>query len=223
MLKRILEPEVMDTTRTRVNTTRWTTRRSTRCLSRFARGCCWVADHRSTTVASSTSALAPPKSPSSSAAAPAGPHHRRRRRGKHGGIGPQNVAAANLDRPNRVASADAKEFAVRRRSLTPSSATASSIISPNRGRDRQGDSTHRPRRPSVPPRPGSTGRRSAARQLVATYASDATPYQRKLFGESLLPRSRSTKCRNLVAGFDFSAETVQMTSDRHWTWSVRRP
>jgi ubiquinone/menaquinone biosynthesis C-methylase UbiE len=60
-------------------------------------------------------------------------------------------------------------------------------------------------------------------QLIATHAGGATHYQRILFGESLRAALAVDEMRNLVAEFDFSPETVQMTSDRHWTWSVRRP
>jgi ubiquinone/menaquinone biosynthesis C-methylase UbiE len=61
------------------------------------------------------------------------------------------------------------------------------------------------------------------KRLVVTYAGDATPYQRKLFGESLRAALTVNETRKLVAEFDFSPDTVQMTSDRHWTWSGRRP
>ena len=55
-------------------------------------------------------------------------------------------------------------------------------------------------------------------QLVATYAADSTPYQRKLFTESLYAALTVEEMRDLVTNFGFAADTVQMTSDRHWTW-----
>jgi ubiquinone/menaquinone biosynthesis C-methylase UbiE len=58
--------------------------------------------------------------------------------------------------------------------------------------------------------------------LVATYAGDATPYQRKLFGDSLRATLTVDEMRELVTEFGFAPDTVQMTSDRHWTWSARR-
>jgi ubiquinone/menaquinone biosynthesis C-methylase UbiE len=64
---------------------------------------------------------------------------------------------------------------------------------------------------------------SQLKRLVATYAGDATPYQRKLFGESLRAALTVEEMRNLVAEFDFPPRTLQMTSDRHWTWSARPP
>jgi ubiquinone/menaquinone biosynthesis C-methylase UbiE len=59
-------------------------------------------------------------------------------------------------------------------------------------------------------------------ELVNTYAGDATPYQRKLFADSLRAAVNVNEVRDLVANFGFAPETVQMTSDRHWTWVTRR-
>jgi hypothetical protein len=53
---------------------------------------------------------------------------------------------------------------------------------------------------------------------VATYAGDATSYQKKLFADSLRAALTLDEAQSLVAGFGVSAETVRMTSDRHWTW-----
>jgi ubiquinone/menaquinone biosynthesis C-methylase UbiE len=57
---------------------------------------------------------------------------------------------------------------------------------------------------------------------VETYAGNATPYQRKLFGDSLRAALTLEEIRELVASLDFARDTVQMTSDRHWTWSATR-
>jgi ubiquinone/menaquinone biosynthesis C-methylase UbiE len=59
-------------------------------------------------------------------------------------------------------------------------------------------------------------------QLVATYAAGATDYQRRLFGDSLRAALSLEEMRALVEEFGFCHETVQMTSDRHWTWVARR-
>jgi hypothetical protein len=56
--------------------------------------------------------------------------------------------------------------------------------------------------------------------LVTTYAGDATAYQRKLFTDSLRAALTIEEMRELVATFGFSPGTVEMTSDRHWTWSA---
>ena len=58
--------------------------------------------------------------------------------------------------------------------------------------------------------------------LVDAYAGDATPYQRKLFSGSLRAAMALEEMRDLVAEVGFGRETVQMTSDRHWTWSARK-
>jgi ubiquinone/menaquinone biosynthesis C-methylase UbiE len=55
-------------------------------------------------------------------------------------------------------------------------------------------------------------------QFVATYAGDSTPYQRKLFVDSLRAALTVEELRTLVGNYGFAPETVQMTSDRHWTW-----
>jgi ubiquinone/menaquinone biosynthesis C-methylase UbiE len=56
--------------------------------------------------------------------------------------------------------------------------------------------------------------------LVETYAGDATAYQRKLFADSLRAALSLDEIRDLVAILGFPPNTVQMTSDRHWTWSA---
>jgi ubiquinone/menaquinone biosynthesis C-methylase UbiE len=56
--------------------------------------------------------------------------------------------------------------------------------------------------------------------LVNTYAGDATPYQRKLFADSLRAALTLDEIRELVAALGFARNTVQFTSDRHWTWSA---
>jgi ubiquinone/menaquinone biosynthesis C-methylase UbiE len=58
--------------------------------------------------------------------------------------------------------------------------------------------------------------------LVNAYAGDATPYQRKLFSDSLHAALALNEMRELVAEFGFAPEAVQMTSDRHWTWSTTK-
>ena len=58
--------------------------------------------------------------------------------------------------------------------------------------------------------------------LVETYAGGATSYQRKLFGDSLRAALTLEEVRDLISSFDFAPDTVQLTSDRHWTWSATR-
>ena len=59
-------------------------------------------------------------------------------------------------------------------------------------------------------------------RLVATYAADANEHQRKLFDDSLRAALDLDEIRELVASLGFSRETVQATSDRHWTWIARK-
>jgi ubiquinone/menaquinone biosynthesis C-methylase UbiE len=58
--------------------------------------------------------------------------------------------------------------------------------------------------------------------LVETYAGAATVYQRKLFSDSLRAALTVGEMRELVARYGFTPTAVQMTSDRHWTWSAHR-
>jgi ubiquinone/menaquinone biosynthesis C-methylase UbiE len=63
---------------------------------------------------------------------------------------------------------------------------------------------------------------SQVQKLVATYAADATPYQQKLLADSLRAALTLEEIRAIVAGFRIAADTVQMSSDRHWTWAAVR-
>jgi ubiquinone/menaquinone biosynthesis C-methylase UbiE len=60
-------------------------------------------------------------------------------------------------------------------------------------------------------------------QLVGTYAAEATERQRDLFAASLHAALTLDEVRAMVASLGFAADTVQATSDRHWTWSARKP
>jgi len=64
---------------------------------------------------------------------------------------------------------------------------------------------------------------SQVEHLVATYAGDATPYQQKLLADSLRAALTLEEMRDLVANFGFAPNTVQMNSDRHWTWVATEP
>jgi ubiquinone/menaquinone biosynthesis C-methylase UbiE len=58
-------------------------------------------------------------------------------------------------------------------------------------------------------------------RIVATYAGMATPYQQKLFADSLRAALTLNEMRGLVAIFGIARDTVRMTSDRHWTWVAK--
>jgi ubiquinone/menaquinone biosynthesis C-methylase UbiE len=58
--------------------------------------------------------------------------------------------------------------------------------------------------------------------LVETYAAGANDDQRRMFEDSLRAALDLDEIRRLVDQLGFADDTVQMTSDRHWTWSARR-
>jgi ubiquinone/menaquinone biosynthesis C-methylase UbiE len=58
-------------------------------------------------------------------------------------------------------------------------------------------------------------------RIVTIYAGAANAYQQKLFGDSLRAALTVEEVRDFVAAFGFARETVQTTSDRHWTWVAR--
>ncbi len=58
-------------------------------------------------------------------------------------------------------------------------------------------------------------------QLVQTYAGDANPHQRSMFAASLHAALTLAEVRQLVQEHGFTPDSVQQTSDRHWTWAAR--
>lgn len=63
---------------------------------------------------------------------------------------------------------------------------------------------------------------AAVEHLVQTYAGDENAHQRQMFDDSLRAALSLDEIRALVAELGFAPETVQATSDRHWTWIARR-
>ena len=61
------------------------------------------------------------------------------------------------------------------------------------------------------------------RNLVEAYAGDENEHQRQMFDDSLRAALSLTEIREMVASLGFAGETVQATSDRHWTWVTRTP
>ena len=57
-------------------------------------------------------------------------------------------------------------------------------------------------------------------QLVQTYAGEETEYSQKLFRDSLHASLSLEELRAIVQSCGFDPETVQATSDRHWTWAA---
>ncbi len=60
-------------------------------------------------------------------------------------------------------------------------------------------------------------------RLVAQYAGDCNDHQRAMFAASLHAALTLDEIRGLVASLGFSPESVEATSDRHWTWSATKP
>lgn len=63
---------------------------------------------------------------------------------------------------------------------------------------------------------------ATVRRLVDIYAAGANLHQQQMLEDSLRASLRVDEVRQLVAELGLSPQTVQATSDRHWTWSVRK-
>ncbi len=62
----------------------------------------------------------------------------------------------------------------------------------------------------------------ALEQLVQTYAGQENDHQRQMFARSLHAALSVDEMRDLVEQLGFAPESVQATSDRHWTWTGRK-
>ncbi len=60
-------------------------------------------------------------------------------------------------------------------------------------------------------------------ELVQAYAGEETEYQRQMFADSLHAALSVNEMQDMVAEFNAPPETVQATSDRHWTWAMQKP
>jgi ubiquinone/menaquinone biosynthesis C-methylase UbiE len=60
------------------------------------------------------------------------------------------------------------------------------------------------------------------RRLVDTYAPGANEHQQKMFADSFRASLTVDEVRRIVVEFGVGPETVQATSDRHWTWVARK-
>lgn len=59
-------------------------------------------------------------------------------------------------------------------------------------------------------------------RLVEQHAGEANAHQRQMFADSLRAALSLEEIRELVTGLGFAAQSVQATSDRHWTWNATR-
>ncbi len=64
---------------------------------------------------------------------------------------------------------------------------------------------------------------AAAQQLVQQYAGGATDYCKQLFLQSLHAALRVDEVQQIVGDLGYGKQTVTMSSDRHWTWAAVRP
>jgi len=60
-------------------------------------------------------------------------------------------------------------------------------------------------------------------QLVVTYAGEANEFQQQMFRQSLQAALNLDEMRAAITALGFDPETVQTTSDRHWTWCACKP
>jgi SAM-dependent methyltransferase len=60
-------------------------------------------------------------------------------------------------------------------------------------------------------------------QLVETHAAGETELARRLFSDSLRAALTVAEMQALVGSLAFPLDTVQASSDRHWTWIARKP
>ena len=65
--------------------------------------------------------------------------------------------------------------------------------------------------------------RTALDALVEQYAGGESEHARTLFAESLHAALTLDEARAIVVGLGLPSGSVQMTSDRHWTWTATRP
>ena len=64
---------------------------------------------------------------------------------------------------------------------------------------------------------------AAVKRLVYQHARQATPDQQQLFDASLRAALSLDEIRQLVLALHFDRLGVRTTSDRHWTWTTRKP
>ena len=58
--------------------------------------------------------------------------------------------------------------------------------------------------------------------LVQSYAGQENEHSRQMFEASLRAALSLEEASSLVTALGFDPQSVQVTSDRHWTWSARR-
>ncbi len=61
------------------------------------------------------------------------------------------------------------------------------------------------------------------RRLVDAYAGECTAHQRKLFDDSLRAALSLEEISDLIEPLCGERQSVQQTTDRHWTWAAHKP
>ena len=64
---------------------------------------------------------------------------------------------------------------------------------------------------------------ASLREIVESYAGEATAQQRDLFEASLRASLTLEEVQSRVEQLGFDPGGVTATSDRHWTWNARKP
>ena len=64
---------------------------------------------------------------------------------------------------------------------------------------------------------------ATVRRLMDKYALDDNRHQRRMYENSLRAALTLKEIQAEVAALGFSPDTVRITSDRHWTWSTKKP
>jgi len=60
------------------------------------------------------------------------------------------------------------------------------------------------------------------KSLVQIYAGNENGHSQQMFDDSLRAALSLEEIRELISSLGFDSETVKATTDRHWTWAVRR-
>lgn len=58
------------------------------------------------------------------------------------------------------------------------------------------------------------------KQIVQQYTGEENEHSQQMFDDSLRAALSLEEVRNIATEFGFAAETVQQTTDRHWTWAA---
>ena len=64
--------------------------------------------------------------------------------------------------------------------------------------------------------------KATLQQLVASYAGDANAHQQQMFGDSLRAALTLAEIRHMVADLGYDPASVRQTTDRHWTWQIKK-